>query len=89
MNHAVHLSVIEQGLLAQLLEQRFGDGSIYLRSGEDRRLLKRARSLGLVSAAGYLTHTGQCFLDTRTWPPEDQRPTDGNPNPTQEWLGEI
>lgn len=54
----------EQLSLIALLEHRFGDGSLYLRNENDRRLLKRAVGLGLVSVEGYLTVAGKRFVQT-------------------------
>lgn len=44
--------------IARLLDQRFGDGLVYLREAADRDVLRRAIQLGLISADGYLTTSG-------------------------------
>jgi len=56
----------EQCSLIDLLERRFGDGSLYLRNDTDRQLLSRAVNLGLVSREGYLTAAGKRFVQTGT-----------------------
>jgi hypothetical protein len=48
----------EQQPLLTLLGQHYGDGLVYLREPDDRRLLMRAIVLGLVSEDGYLTPDG-------------------------------
>lgn len=78
MSDHISVSPIELGLLANLLGQRYGDGTIYLHTAQDRHLLKKAKALGLVSEAGYLTRAGQEFLQTRSYRPiapqaEDRR----------------
>ena len=52
--------------LIALLERRYGDGSLYFRDEQDRQVLNRAVSLGLVSMEGYLTGAGKRFLQTGT-----------------------
>ena len=47
--------------LIALLGQRYGDGLVYLRGGNDHALLQRAIQMGLVSDDGYLTPSGQHF----------------------------
>lgn len=61
------LDPLDEGLLSNLLEQRYGDGSIYLHNAQDRHLLKRARSLGLVCADGYITSAGLDFVNSRSF----------------------
>ena len=47
--------------LIALLGQRYGDGLVYLRGGNDHALLQRTIQMGLVSDDGYLTPSGQHF----------------------------
>ncbi|MCB1877428.1 MAG: hypothetical protein KDH88_15760 [Chromatiales bacterium] len=51
----------QRSALLRLLNQRFGDGSIYLSNAQDRTLLKRAIGLELVSADGFLTPKGYSY----------------------------
>lgn len=51
----------QRSALLRLLNQRFGDGSIYLSDAQDRDLLKRAIILELVSPDGYLTPKGYAY----------------------------
>ena len=55
----------EQVAITTLLRHRFEDGWVYLRGREDRRLLRRAFSLGFVDEDGYLTRGGARFLETQ------------------------
>ena len=45
-----------------LLGQRYGDGLVYLRGGNDRLLLRQAIDLDLINEEGYLTPAG--FTDS-------------------------
>jgi len=45
--------------LAQFLNNRYGDGSIILRSAEDRELARIGRQQGLISDYGFITPAGQ------------------------------
>ncbi len=56
---------IDEKTLAKFLDQRYGDGLIYMRSPEDRSLLSLAVSLGMVSEQGYLTGQGRQFWAQR------------------------
>ena len=47
--------------MARLLGCRFGDRLVYTQGEEDRRLLREAHVLGLVSPEGYLTPCGYRF----------------------------
>jgi hypothetical protein len=62
----------EQVAITTLLRQRFDDGWVCLRGREDRRFLRRAFRLGFVDEDGYLTRTGERFLETQApaWPRE-------------------
>ena len=51
--------------LVALLGQRYGDGLVYLRGGNDHAVFARAIELGLVSDDGYLTPTGHRFWMNR------------------------
>jgi len=55
---------INKSALTRLLDQRYGDGQIYLTNAKDRVVLKTAVHMGLVSADGYLTHSGRRFWAT-------------------------
>lgn len=44
-----------------LLGQRYGDGLVYLRGGNDRLLLRQAIELDLINEEGYLTPAGYRF----------------------------
>ena len=48
-----------------LLGQRYGDGLVYLRGGNDRVLLREAIELDLVNEEGYLTPTGFRFWQSK------------------------
>ena len=48
-----------------LLGQRYGDGLVYLRGGNDRVLLRQAIELDLVNEEGYLTPSGFRFWQSR------------------------
>lgn len=50
--------------LLQLLNQRFGDGSIYLAGRKQRPTFEKAQSLGLISTDGMITSMGRDFLST-------------------------
>lgn len=52
---------INKNTLTRLLDQRYGDGQIYLTDVKDRVVLKAAVHMGLVSADGYLTQSGRRF----------------------------
>ncbi len=52
---------INKAALARLLDQRYGDGQIYLTDANERAVLKAAVNMGLVSKDGYLTHSGRRF----------------------------
>ena len=57
-------SVLKVGVntaLTRLLDQRYGDGLIYLTHAQEQPLFKQAKALGLVSEEGYLTRPGRCF----------------------------
>lgn len=49
-------------LMRQLLDQRFGDGSIYLVSSEQRVIFHRGRAEGLITEDGRITTSGRRFL---------------------------
>ncbi|MGH8657644.1 MAG: hypothetical protein ACREV4_03950 [Gammaproteobacteria bacterium] len=52
---------INKSALRRLLDQRYGDGQIYLTDVKERIVLKAAVHMGLVSAEGYLTQSGRRF----------------------------
>ena len=51
--------------LVALLGQRYGDGLVYLRGGNDHAVLQKAIDLGFISDDGYLTPSGQQFWMNR------------------------
>ncbi len=55
---------INKSALTRLLDQRYGDGQIYLTDVKERVVLKAAVHMGLVSADGYLTQSGRRFWAT-------------------------
>ena len=46
----------------QILEQRYGDGTVYLVDHAQRAVFKQLKSCGLVSAEGQITSTGRYFV---------------------------
>ena len=48
--------------IARLLARRYGDGTVYLPSGEGMELLHTCTALGFVSTDGILTSKGRRFL---------------------------
>lgn len=44
--------------ILELLGHRFGDGLVYLRDRNERRLFRQAVRMGLVSPEGYVTPRG-------------------------------
>lgn len=48
--------------LRDLLEQRYGDGTIYMCSKAQRTVLKQAQWYGYVSMEGQITPVGRSFL---------------------------
>ena len=48
-----------------LLGQRYGDGLVYLRGGNDRLLLRQAIELELINEEGYLTPAGYRFWQAK------------------------
>ena len=48
-----------------LLGQRYGDGLVYLRCGNDRVLLRSAIELEFISEEGYLTPAGYRFWQSK------------------------
>lgn len=67
---SMHMTTFEEVAIANLLGHRFGDGLIYVRSRDDRRLLKRAMRLGFVDEGGYLTALGKRFWQQRIHLPQ-------------------
>jgi hypothetical protein len=61
----IDMTAFEEVAIANLLGHRFGDGLIYVRSRDDKRLLKRAMRLGFVDEGGYLTTLGKRFWQQR------------------------
>jgi len=83
------MNTFEQAALAALLQRRFGDGSIYLQSREDRLLLKKAVQLGLVTTDGYLTPAGQRFIATHRLDNPSDAASDDAKHLRDELLGEA
>lgn len=52
---------VDTAPMLSLLEQRFGDGQLYLDGDEDWVVLEQALQLGLVSDDGCLTAEGKRF----------------------------
>ena len=50
-------------VMCKLLDQRFGDGSIYFFGSEQHTIFDRGRSQGLITDDGRITTSGQRFLD--------------------------
>ncbi len=50
-------------VMCELLDQRFGDGSIYLLGGEEHAIFDLGRSLGLITDDGRITTSGRHFVD--------------------------
>ncbi|MGQ0657217.1 MAG: hypothetical protein ACT4NU_03845 [Chromatiales bacterium] len=83
------MTLLEEAALVALLQRRFGDGTVYLQSREDRLLLKKAVQLGLVTHDGYLTPAGQRYVTTHKLDqPEDSNTADAA-HRRDELLGEI
>ena len=53
--------IAERAPLLSLLEQRFGDGQLYLEGDDDWATFEQALQLGLVSDDGCLTAEGKRF----------------------------
>lgn len=69
----IDMTAFEEVAITNLLGHRFGDGLIYVRSRDDRRLLKRAMRLGFVDEGGYLTALGKRFWQQRIHSPQGIR----------------
>ncbi len=67
---SIDMTAFEEVAITNLLGHRFGDGLIYVRSRDDRRLLKRAMRLGFVDEGGYLTALGKRFWQQRMHLPQ-------------------
>lgn len=50
---------VDEARLSRLLDQRYGDGQIYLINANERPILQAAIWLGLVSEEGYMTRHGK------------------------------
>ncbi len=48
--------------MRKLLDQRFGDGSIYLFGSEQRAIFDLGRAQGLIAEDGQITTSGRRFL---------------------------
>ncbi len=58
---AIDLTRFEKAALAALLGHCYGNGIVFVRSRDDRKLLKKATFLGLVDEAGAITQNGETF----------------------------
>ncbi len=83
------MTTLEEAALVTLLERRYGDGSIYLQSREERLLLKKAVQLGLVTRDGYVTAAGQAFIATRRLDADADPSTTISDHLRDELLGEA
>lgn len=63
MSGKVELTRLEQAAMAALLGHCDRAGVVFVRSRDDRKLLKKAASLGLVDAGGALTSDGRRFRE--------------------------
>ena len=45
--------------IVKLLAHRYGDGLVYLRGAEERKLYARAVGMGLINRDGYVTREGR------------------------------
>lgn len=50
---------VDLASLSRLLDQRWGDGQIYLTSASEKPILREAIALGLISEEGYVTRFGK------------------------------
>jgi len=50
---------VDEARLSRLIDQRFGDGQIYLKNAHEKPILQAAIYLGLVSEEGYMTRHGK------------------------------
>lgn len=67
---AVELTRFETSAMAALLAHCYHDGVVFVRSRDDRKLLKKALTLGLVDARGAVTPCGAAFRTAWTaWSP--------------------
>ena len=48
--------------IVKLLAHRYGDGLVYLRGAEERKLYARAVGLGLITRDGYVTREGRALI---------------------------
>jgi hypothetical protein len=76
---SIDVTAFEEVAITNLLGHRFGDGLVYVRSRDDRRLLKRAMRLGLVDEGGYLTALGKRFWQQRIHLPQGVGQMQGPP----------
>ena len=64
MAASMDLTQLEKATLAALLGHCYGNGVVFVRSRDDRKLLKKAAFLGLVDEAGAITESGESFRTT-------------------------
>ncbi|MGH8467471.1 MAG: hypothetical protein ACREVY_00270 [Gammaproteobacteria bacterium] len=50
---------VDEIRLSRLIDQRYGDGQIYLKDANEQPVLQAAIYLGLVSEEGYMTRHGK------------------------------
>lgn len=75
MTVTMDLSGFEKAALAALLGHCYGNGVVFVRSRDDRKLLKKAVCLGLVDDAGAITDSGVSFRAewAAQWPLQHSR----------------
>lgn len=67
MNHQNTMNQLQLGnppisetmKLTRLLNERFGDGRVILRTASDHKLVKVGRNLGFITQCGYVTPAGR------------------------------
>ncbi len=50
---------VDEACLSRLIDQRYGDGQIYLKNANEKPILPAGIYLGLVSEEGYMTRHGK------------------------------
>ncbi|MEM7251656.1 MAG: hypothetical protein AAF493_09560 [Pseudomonadota bacterium] len=61
LNCDYKLSAFEEVALAALLDARYDDGFVRAQNRDDRKLRKKAVTLGLVDPNGYITQAGHAY----------------------------
>ena len=71
LHHAAgpsNMTRFQEVAITTLLGHRFSDGSLHVRSRDDRIILKQAIRMGLVTKDGYVTSMGHEFWQARVSP---------------------